>query len=91
MFVLQMKSKVFFIQSKKLPECRRLLFPLLHAERDLKNGLIHKNRKLWLSWDRENNVFAQKMGSITRHRIGYNRVGALRDQQHRETDVQRAS
>ena len=60
MFVLQMKSKVFFIQSKKLPECRRLLFPLLHAERDLKNGLIHKNRKLWLSWDRENYVFAQK-------------------------------
>ena len=39
MFVLQMKSKVFFIQ--------------------FKNGSIHKNRK-WLSWDRENYIFAQK-------------------------------
>ena len=82
MFVLQMKSKVFFIQSKKLPACRRPPISFVDAERDLKNGLIHKNRKLWLSWDRENYVFAQKMGSITRHRIGYNGVGALRDQQH---------
>ena len=38
MFVLQMKSDMFFIQSK--------------------NGSIHKNK--WLSWDRENDVFAQK-------------------------------
>ena len=39
-FVVQMKGKVFFIQSKK-------------------NRSIHKNIK-GLSWDRENNIFAQK-------------------------------
>ena len=48
-----------YLRLANVPECLYCRWKVKCSSFNLKNGSIHKNRK-WLSWDRENYIFAQK-------------------------------
>ena len=56
-----LEVRQFFISLRlaNVPECLYCRWKVKCSSFNPKNGSIHKNRK-WLSWDRENYIFAQK-------------------------------
>ena len=48
-----------YLRLANVPECLYCRWKVTRFSFNLKNGSIHKNRK-WLTWDRENYIFAQK-------------------------------